>query len=396
MALPDVLIKKGQGGLGRQKPTDDGISGLLTQGVAIVGRLALNTDYELRSVQAAEALGIGATGAYATTHYHLSEYWRLSPGAVLILRVVAQSVDMTDMLDRTLPHAKNMLVAANGRIKQLAVVLNPAAGYVPNIVAGLDSDVAGAVVKGQALAAEEFTQHRPVVVLVAGHSYTGPAAGAVDLRAQAAELVSVVIGTDYLAFPAEPAIGTLLGTVSAAAVHENVGWVGKFNLAGDGHFLQAGLSSGQALNALVAGEVATLHEKGYLLAIPHAGVDGYYWNDSHTCASLDSDYVYLENVRTINKACTITRRALLPSLKGPLPLTATGALRPAVVASLEASVKTAIEAGMKRAGEISDLDVYIDPDQNVQSTSKVEVKLNLISVATGRLLEATVGFAQSL
>lgn len=396
MPLPDVSIVKGQGGLGRQKPTDDGISGLLTQGVAVPGKLVLDTDYELRSIQAAEAIGILATGTYATTHYHLSEYFRLSPGAIVLVRIVAQTVPMTDMLDRTLTHAKSMLLAANGRIKQLAVVLNPAADYEPNVVAGLDSDVAGAVVKGQALAEEEFAQHRPVIILVAGHSYTGPAANATDLRAQDCELVSVVIGTDYLAFQTEPAIGTLLGTVSAAAVHENVGWVGKFNLTGDGRFLQSGLSSGQALSALVPGEVAALHDKGYLLAIPHAGIDGIYWNDSHTCTALNSDYAYLENSRTINKACTITRRALLPSLKGPLPLTATGQLRPAVVASLEASVKTAIEAGMLRAGEISDLDVYVDPDQDVQSTSTVQVKLNLISVATGRQLQATVGFASSL
>ena len=396
MPLPDVLIKKGRGGLGRQKPTDDGISGLLTQGVAVAGKLALNTNYELRSIQAAEALGILATGTYATTHYHIGEYFRMSPGAILIVRVVAQTVPMVDMLDRTLTHAKSMLVAGNGRIKQLGVALNPAAGYAPSFTSGFDDDVFAAIDKAQALAAEEFTQHRPVVILLAGHGYAGFANDIVNLRAQDAELVSVVLGTDFLKQPDEPALGTLLGTVSASAVHENVGWVGKFNLASDGYFLQAGLSDGKALSALVPGDVEALHERGYVLALQHAGVDGNYWNDSHTCTGLDNDYAYIENVRTINKACTITRRALLPSLKGPLPLTATGALRPAVVASLEASIKTAIEAGMLRAGEISDLDVYIDPDQNVQSTSKVEVKLNLISVATGRLLEATVGFVQSL
>lgn len=394
--LPDVRIIKGRGGLGRQKPTDDGISGLLTQGLAVAGKLALDTNYELRSVQQAEALGIVATGVYATTHYHISEYFRLNPGAILLVRVVAQTVPMVDMLDRTLTHAKSMLVAGNGRIKQLGVVLNPAAGYVPAVSHGFDDDVFAAVAKAQALAEEEFVQHRPVVILLAGHSYAGDAGDIINLRAQDAELVSVVLGTDFLKYPKEPALGTLLGTVSAAAVHENVGWVGKFNLASDGYFLQAGLSNGKALSALVPGDVESLHDKGYILALQHAGIDGNYWNDSHTCTGLDNDYAYIENNRTIHKACTITRRALLPSLKGPLPLTATGALRPAVVASLEASIKTAIEAGMLRAGEISDLDVYIDPDQNVQSTSKVEVKLNLISVATGRLLEATVGFAQTL
>jgi hypothetical protein len=231
--LPDVIIKKGRGGLGRQRPTDDGISGLLTQGVAIVGKLALDTDYELRSVLAAEAIGIASTGTYALLHYHISEYFRLSPGAILIVRVVAQTVPMVDMLDRTLTHAKSLLMAANGRIKQLGVVLNPAAGYAPVTTSGLDNDVVAAVTKAQALAAEEFDQHRPVLILLAGHSYDPTAADPVNLRTLDAELVSVVVGTDFLKRPTEPALGTLLGTVSAAAVHENVGWVGKFNLASD-------------------------------------------------------------------------------------------------------------------------------------------------------------------
>ncbi len=131
--LPDVTITRAQGGLGRQQPTNDGISALITQGVAIAGKLALDTDYELRSVLAAEAIGIVAAGPYALLHYHLREYFRLSPGAVLILRVVAQTVPMVDILDRAQPHAKSLLMAANGRVKQLAAVLNPAAGYVPDI-----------------------------------------------------------------------------------------------------------------------------------------------------------------------------------------------------------------------------------------------------------------------
>lgn len=397
MALPDVTIFKGRGGLGRQQPTDDGISALITQGVAIAGKLALGTVYELRSLAAAEAIGITATSTnFAKTHRHIKEFYRQSPGAVLLFMAVARTVSMTDVCDRALAGgAKTLLSNANGRVKQLAVALNPAAGYTPVTTGGLDADVLSAIPKAQALAAEEFTQHRPVVVVLAGHGLQADGLTGFDLRTQGSELVSVVVGTDA-ALPTEPAIGTLLGTISAASVHENVGWVGKFNLAGDGAFVNAGLSNGKTLAQLLPGELASLHERGFLFAMQHAGADGFYWNDSSTCTALESDYAYLENVRTINKAAIIARRALLPSLKGPLPLTAAGELRPEVVGTLESQVKTAIEAGMLRADEISACDVYIDPAQNVASTSVLEVKLAIIAVATGRQLEVTVGFTQSL
>jgi hypothetical protein len=397
MALPDVLIFKGRGGLGRQQPTDDGISALITQGVAITGKLTLGTVYELRSLAAAEAIGITATATtFARTWRHISEYFRRSPGAVLLFMAVARTVPMADICDRTLAGgAKSLLSGANGRVKQLAIVLNPASSYVPVIAGGLDADVLAAIPKAQALAAEEFTEHRPVFVALAGHGLQADTTTATDLRTLGSELVSVVVGTDAVA-STEPAIGTLLGTISAASVHENIGWVGKFNLAGDGAFVNAGLSNGKTVMQLLPGELAGLHDKGYVFAMQHAGADGFYWNDSNTCTSVASDYAYLENVRTINKAAIITRRALLPSLKGPLPLTATGELRAEIVGSLEAQVQTAIEAGMLRAGEISACDVYIDPTQNVASTSVLEINLALIAVATGRQLEATVGFTQSL
>lgn len=80
MARPDVKIIKTTGGLGRSKPTDDGVSGLITQGVAVVGGLQLGVAYELRSLKDLENLKVDA--AYDTTnasklHYHVSEFYRL-------------------------------------------------------------------------------------------------------------------------------------------------------------------------------------------------------------------------------------------------------------------------------------------------------------------------------
>jgi hypothetical protein len=393
--LPDVLISRAQGGLGRQQPTNDGISALLTQGVAIAGKLALGTDYELRSLVAAEALGIVPTGPYAQLHQHLSEYFRLSPGAVLILRVVAQSVALTDMLDRTQPYAKSLLAAANGRVKQLGVVLNPAAGYVPNLTGGIDADVTNAIAKGQALAAEEFKEHRPVLLIVGAHSLTSDPAQAPDLTALASEFVACVAGSDATSVR-EPAVGTLLGAISAASVNESVAWVQKFNLTGDGAFLNAGLCSGELLSQQLPGDLAAYAEKGFIVVRQHAGIDGFYFSDSPTCTVGTSDYATMENVRTSNKAARLVRTALLPSLNGPLPVNADGTLQAQAVGELQGKAVATLSAGLSQPGEVSALAVYIDPNQNVVSTSQLAVQVRLVPVGVARQIKVDLGLTAKL
>lgn len=393
--LPDILITRAQGGLGRQQPTNDGISALITQGVAIAGKLVLDTDYELRSVLAAESLGIAATGAYDRLHAHLSEYFRLSPGAVLILRVVAQSVPLASILDKAQAHAKSLLLAANGRVKQLAVVLNPAAGYLPDTTAGIDADVLAAVAAGQALAKEEFAEHRPVLVLVAGHSLTTDPAAAPDLTALNAEFVAVLAGSDA-ASVGEPAIGTLLGAVSAASVNESVAWVQKFNLTGNGAFLNAGLSSGATVAQLLPGDLGAFADKGFIVVRQHAGIDGFYFSDSPTCTVVSSDYATIENVRTSNKAARLVRTALLPSLNGPLPVNADGTLQAQVVGELQGKAVATLSAGLSQPGEVSALAVYIDPNQNVVSSSKLAVQVRLVPVGVARQIKVDLGLTTKL
>jgi len=399
MPTPDVRIIKARGGLGRQRPTEDGISGLITQGVAVVNGLQLETTYELRSLRQLEALGVDAeydATNSADLHYHVSEYFRMSQGAVLWLHVCARTVTMAQMADKALGHAKRLLTEAGGKIKQLAICLDSAADYVATITSGLNADVVAAIPKAQALAAEEFIQHRPVSILLAGHGLASNLAGLLDLRAQNSELVSVVIGTDQLLKPSVPAIGTALGTVSFAAVHENIGWLDKFNLAGDGAFLSAGLANGKAVGELLPADLDGLNTKGYLFALIHTGFDGFFWNDSHTCTAVDSDYAYLENTRTVNKSARVVRQALLPSLKGPLLLNADGTLRASVVGELEAKGKSTLEANLGSSGEISACDVYIDPKQDVLATSVVNVEFTIVPVGTAREIVATVGFAKSV
>jgi hypothetical protein len=388
MSLPDVLLTKRNGGLGRQKPTEDGISAFITQGVALAGRLEFGTVYELRGLSYAQALGLSET-VNPLAYYHISEFYRLSPGAVLYFMLVAVGVKLTDICDMEQPYAAKLLATQNGKVKQLAVALAPG-------VHELEADVVPAIQKAQALAAAEYSEHRPVFIALAGHGYTGTAADAIDLRTLASEYVALVLATDHTRQPTEPAIGAVLGVLSAAAVNLCIGWVGGFPLQGDGSFLNAGLPNGTANAELLRGELGALHDKGYIVAVQHAGADGFYLSDSPTCTALTSDYAWIENTRTANKATTVIRGALLPQLKGPLLLNSDGTLQEQVRGELEGKARQALEVNMSRKGELSALDVYIDPDQVLSSGDELEVLFSLVPVGVARRIKGSIGFVTGL
>ena len=47
------------------------------------------------------------------------------------------------------------------------------------------------------------------------------------------------------------------------------------------------------------------------------GYEGTFWNDSYTCILQNSDYAYIENNRTIDKAVRNLYVTYLPDLNGP-------------------------------------------------------------------------------
>jgi hypothetical protein len=388
MSLPDVSLTKRNGGLGRQKPTEDGVSAFITQGVAVAGKLELGKVYELRGLAYALALGLSST-VNPLAYYHISEFYRLSPGGLLYFMLVAPAVSLSDICDKGQPYAAKLLASQNGKVKQLAVALGAGAHE-------LEADVVPAVAKAQALAAAEYVAHRPVFIALAGHGDTGDAAGAVDLRTQGAEYVSVLLATDHQLHPTEPAIGVMLGLLSVAQVHLNIGWVASFPLQGDGNFLDAGLSNGTANADLLPGELAALHDLGYIVAVQHPGADGFYLSDTPTCTALNSDYAWIENTRTANKATVIIRTALLPQLKGPLLLNEDGTLQEQIRAELEAKARLALEVNMSRRGELSALDVYIDPEQVLSGGADLEVLFSLVPVGVARQIKGSIGFVTSL
>lgn len=402
--MNDVVITIGAGGLGRRQPSTDMVCGLICGGVnAVSGPGVVARSYKLLSLSDAEALGFDAALDVSESiliHHHVSEFFRLNPDGELWLRLAPQGTSMEYMVDPARTHLKQLLIDANGAINVAGCVLNPAGSYSASLSGGLDGDVLDAIPMAQSLIDSEWALHRPLRIVIEGRELNGTVSSATDLRTLDCEGVSVVIAQDpsisALDSLYEPyaAVGTVLGAISRAKVNENIGWVAKFNLsdAASGRFLSAGLSNNGLVSSLTSSQENYLNTAGYITVRTHAGRAGVYFNDSHTCTDISSDFAYIENGRVIDKATRLIRAALLPYLNSPLLVDgATGRLKLERVNELESVGRQALEV-MANDQEISALDVFIDPAQDVLANSSLAVKIDIIPTGIARQISVTLGF----
>ena len=187
-------------------------------------------------------------------------------------------------------------------------------------------------------------------------------------------------------------IGTCMGAISKAAVHECIAWVQKFKLG----LGAPGLISGELIKDVTTANQEKVNDNRYIFVRTHVGDADNYFNDSHTLDEATSDYAFIENVRTIDTACRGIRANLLPYLNSPLKVDAeTGKLDAPMVAFLETTAGKALE-DMEKAGELSGYRAEIDPDQNVLATSQVEVIVKNVPMGVMRKVHVKIGFTTSL
>lgn len=385
--MNDVTITVQSGGLGRRDAVSDAVSGLVAVGVAQTLGVQLDTPYQLTGISDAEALGIDASYDSDNSVYvyeHIKEYFRINPNGTLWLLICAQTVSLVDMVNQTSGPAKTLISAAGGDIKRLGVVYN-------NPTPPTTFDMSLAVPAAQNLCSDQFQKHNPIVVLIAGGGFDHSSVD--DLTLLSSPNVAVVVGghsgindTEYTM------LGTALGVRSLARVNQNIGWVTKFNIAGDG--LLTPTISGDNYSTLTDAVKEEMNTKGYIFPITHIGRSGVYFNDDHTCVDTTNDQAYLENVETINKAARLTREALLPFLNSPINIDPdSGKLSPEVVKSFESAVRKLIDEQMQRNSEVSSFNVYVDENQNILSTSELKIDLTIVPTGTARKINVSLGFS---
>jgi hypothetical protein len=219
----------------------------------------------------------------------------------------------------------------------------------------------------------------PKVSVVAFGSGSGTAAA-----------LATALGVKYV-----PAGGTVLGILANASVHENIGHVARFPLADDTEFTSVVLSDGQDVRSIAETTLVALDDRGYIFGVTHNGIAGTYCHDSVTAVAATSDFAYIENNRTIDKAKRQIRSALLPDLNAPLTVNADGTLALDTVRYFETLTERPLTL-MQNAGEVSNFSVVIDPEQNVLSTSKLVIQVKIQPRGIARQIEVNIGYAVSL
>jgi hypothetical protein len=326
---------------------------------------------------------VGIASEIDIMHYHVSEYFRIQPKGNLYIGIYA-TADATTFASVTL-----MQDFALGTLKQIGIYQKTTA-FATTQCTTL-----------QAILTTNYTNHKPLeAIYTAEISGTANVTSLTDLRLLSAPNVSVVVGQDGGAigrrlFRAHGksigCVGTTLGAVSFASVNEDIAWVAKFNMASTEYDV-LNFSNGQVLTALSDGTINNVDSYGYIFLKKHVNISGSYFDDSHTAVSITSDYAYIENNRTINKAIRGLRAFLLPQLASPIVLNSDGTIKEDVISYFETLCARALDV-MQRDFEISAYSITIDPTQNVLSTSELVINVSIVPVGVARQIIVNVGFA---
>ena len=387
-----LTIERQNGNVPKNLAGEDHVSGLiayLPEGEIPEG---FKTDHvqAVSTIDTAEKLGITdevESWGVKVLHYQLSEIFRINPGISLYVGLFTkpETYKFTEI--------KTVQNYAGGRIRQMAVwcgdkkftaddvtTIQGVADaldaenaplsvlYAPKVesVSALPSDVAGA------------NQCRVSVVIAQAGSGTGADLYAAEANVEAKSSVS--------------AIGVVLGLLSAAAVHQSIGWIKNFPTGVN----VPAFGDGTLYRDIDKALVEQLDNDRYIFFVTQIGQTGSYVNDSHTMDSDTSDYAMIESVRTMDKAVRGIRTYLIPELGGNIYIDAeTGKMQSYSVSHLGTTANKALE-DMEKAGELSGYKVEIDPEQDVLSTSTVEIVIKQVAVGVMRKIKVKIGFAKSV
>lgn len=387
-----VKFNRQGGGLGKRLPGEDHVSGLVAYGEPNLNKVLLIEPEQL------DSLGV-TTVTHPVLHYQVSEYFRVNPGAKLyVVSSLLNNAQFTEV--------KQLQQFAEGKIRQVGIV---------DLLTAF-ADLATIAVTIETRLNELATTNMPLSAVLSIHNITPANLLALpNLHTLNCERLSVCIGQDgagrgnYVSGIVGKKVGIVgacLGAISRAKVHESIAWVEKQNLVTEaypkaltGNVIVAreldvtAFIDGTMLGDLTPAQIQSINDKGYLFPIKHIGYTGTFFNDSFSATASDSDFATIENNRAIDKAQRGVYIKLLPKISGPIYVNPnTGDISEDTLASLEAIGSIPLEQ-MERDGELSGFKIFINPDQDVLSTSKLIVTMKIVPVGVLREITVNLGFA---
>lgn len=388
MALSSINILRQDGGLARPLASADGISGLLFFGGGLDSNVSVGMHKLTGPLDVESILGITAdtVAGGATIKYHVDEYFRLSESTLYVTIANSATTDFSEIIE--------LKDFSKGEMRQIGIFDESGELAVSAITA----------IQGQCEQAE--AEYAPVQAIYSSKMVSGETVeDLVDLRGNESPRVSVLIGED-LTTSSEAArlktsgatlvgtVGTTLGTISQALVHENIGWVSKFNLV-EGEFIDPGFIDGSKYDTKSTTLLNTLDDYGYTFLRKFIGSNGTYHNFDYTATKETSDFQVINNNRVYDKAFRLIRSSLLPQVNAPLLADSDGKLSVGTIGFFKVLAESGLKL-MEDSREISAYSVDIDPDQSVLSTSKIEIVAKIVPVGVAKTIEVKLGFALSV
>jgi hypothetical protein len=400
--MNDVTFIKSQGNLNSTSPNQDNISGFVfytTSSLPAGFSGATNSIQEIFSPVDAVNLGLTST-AYPIENYQISEFFRINPNATLYVTFGTGETFATGYTystgSTTYSEIQSLQVYSQGTIRQCGVL-----NYMP-FTSGM-TDI-GAL---QSIETTLESMSMPLSIVYGSTTKSFTLTGLPSLRTETANKVSMVIGQDGSATGAAlattygvsvPAVGACLGTISLAKVSENIGWVNQFDIKNYANleYDTPAFGNGALVQNQTTALLTQIQNNGYIFLRKFIGLNGTYWNDSPTAIVATSDYAYIEENRTIDKAIRGIRTYVLPFLNGPIKIDPTsGKIDITTIKVIENAVGLPLTV-MVSATEISGFNVFINPNQNVLSTSILYIVVKIVPIGVAREIVVTIGFALSV
>ncbi len=331
----------------------------------------------------------GVASLQAVWHYHIAEYFRIQPQGNLFVGFFAVPNPYTFSEIITLQNY------ANGLIRQVGIYKDGAAFSAADITAihGVCNTLVG--------------QHKEIIALYAADiSAVTDISTIADLSVLTANLCSAVISQDGAALGAQlyaaygksiTTLGATLGAVALAKVSESIAWVQKFNISDGTECDTLAFANGKLFSdaSITDNLLSALQDKRYIFLRKFVGTAGSFFNENSSAISVASDYAYITDNRTIQKATRGVYTSLVPVLNGPITLNADGTLADTVVTYLETEAERNL-AQMVRDGELSAEQVVVNPTQNILQTGLLVISVSLVPIGTARNIQVNIGFNVSI
>lgn len=382
--LPNVKILIQNGQLGGLIAFAEGVSGIIGTGVAVSGKIGLVDPRTVFNLDDAKAIGITLVDNPAM-YRQVKEFYDIpgNKGQELNVMLLADTVKLSDMVDKTnTTGVVKLLDFAQGRIRLLTAYFKAPVGYVLVTTNGIDADVYTAITKGQALASDYADNIMPFRLMLEGREFTGSSTALTDLNSLTNNRVAVVIGGT--ANDKSCSVGLALGAAATLPVQRKISRVKNGGLPITAAYI--GTSTVEAYSG-----VGAIHDKGFITIRKFPTLGGYFFNSDHTAAGATDDYSKFARGRVIDKAHVLTYGVYVQEVDDDVILIAAGKLDPGGITYLERKIEDQIKLAMVANKECSGVTAYIDPNQNVGSTDKLQVVLNLRSVGYLGNIEVKLG-----